>query len=143
MCICVYLYVYVCVCMRVITLMTHPHPSGNTPADTTTPGSAKSKGPHKKGPSDIGAGIVRIVKYAAIEKNDKDLWTPIILFSFARRECELYSRILSKEVDLTTEEEKGYIEQVFTNATQYVVVGVRKVVVVGVPLRDMRVYGCL
>ena len=66
----------------------------------------KAGGGGKGGPSDL----FRIVKMCMERKYD-----PLIVFSFAKRECEQYALQLSK-LDFTTPDEKALIGQVFSNA---------------------------
>jgi ATP-dependent RNA helicase DOB1 len=67
---------------------------------------AKSMGRGKGGPGDL----YRIVKMV-MERN----YDPVIVFSFAKRECEQYALQIAK-LDLTSAEEKKFIEQVYMNA---------------------------
>ena len=47
-------------------------------------------------------------------RTDKN-YDPVIVFSFSKRDCETYATQL-KRLDLTTEEEKRFVVEIFTNA---------------------------
>lgn len=42
-------------------------------------------------------------------------YDPVIVFSFSKRDCETFASQL-KRLDLTTEDEKKFVEEIFTNA---------------------------
>ena len=58
----------------------------------------------------VGSDLQRIVKMI-MDKN----YDPVIVFSFSKRDCETYANQL-KRLDLTTAEEKKFVEEIFTNA---------------------------
>ncbi|KAL3314343.1 Exosome RNA helicase MTR4 [Cichlidogyrus casuarinus] len=51
--------------------------------------------------------VVKLVKQRSLE--------PLIVFSFSKKECEIYALQLAK-LDFTTEQEKRVVEEVFENA---------------------------
>eukprot|EP00756_Hemistasia_phaeocysticola_P013491 Hpha_TRINITY_DN15283_c0_g2::TRINITY_DN15283_c0_g2_i1::g.68153::m.68153/K12598/MTR4, SKIV2L2; ATP-dependent RNA helicase DOB1 len=70
-------------------------------------GKGKGKG---KGKGDQSGALSKVVKLIMAKK-----LSPLIVFSFSKKECEQYAMNMAR-LDFTTDEEKELIEQVFTNA---------------------------
>ena len=79
-----------------------------------------ASGPHDLSPHDRAIltslpSFVFLSSPAGVIK--KKEWTPVVFFSFARKECEMYAGGLAT-FDFNTEEEKRTIEEVYNNALQ-------------------------
>eukprot|EP00941_MAST-03F_sp_MAST-3F-sp1_P002910 g2910.t1 len=75
-------------------------------------GTGRGKKSKKQSKKTIGSELFRIVELAMNRK-----YGPVIIFSFAKRECEAYALQLAK-MDLTDDEEKGMIKTIFMNAME-------------------------
>ncbi|KAI5168242.1 ATP-dependent RNA helicase DOB1 [Nematocida sp. AWRm78] len=58
--------------------------------------------------------MINVVDILRILKSTNNL--PTIIFSFRRKECEVYAMVAEKEFDFNTEEDKEMIDTIFTNA---------------------------
>ena len=78
----------------------------------THPSGDRQQSARKSGSSDSSTDLVKVAKFVQTKGLE-----PVIIFSFARRDCERYGlSLMNQGIDFTTKEEKEQIEEVFNAA---------------------------
>eukprot|EP01064_Diplonema_japonicum_P034227 TRINITY_DN7029_c0_g1_i1.p1 TRINITY_DN7029_c0_g1~~TRINITY_DN7029_c0_g1_i1.p1 ORF type:complete len:945 (+),score=261.24 TRINITY_DN7029_c0_g1_i1:45-2879(+) len=85
---------------------------GSTPEANKTAVATRTSGKGRKGGNDQSASLAKIVKLIMSNR-----LSPCIVFSFSKKECELYALYMSK-MDFNDDDEKSLVETIFNNAME-------------------------